>query len=97
MIKRYTQGNSGLDPAQFVALALPCNCNAYLLKNSGPDTLYMRSVIDDPDSEDQLASGASEALTIAPPLPGSDHPRYVAGKILYYVKCTGPIVGKFWM
>jgi hypothetical protein len=89
--------NSGLDPAQFVPLVVPVSCNAYLIKNSGADTFYMRSTKDDPDTEDQLGSGGCEALVIGSQLPGSDHPRYKSGHVLYYVKCTGPIVGKFWM
>ena len=96
-IKRYTAENSQLDPGIFVPLLVPVRCNAYMIKNSGSDTLYMRSDPNDADTEDTLAPGAIEGLTIPPPLPGCDHPRYDKGVALYYVKCTGPIIGKFWM
>lgn len=96
-IKVFTAESDGLNPSSFVALAVPVNCNGYLLKNLGPDRLYMRSDISDGRTEDFIESGGNESLTMPPSLPGSDQSRYRAGYVLYYVKCTGPVVGKFWM
>ncbi len=95
-IRVFTAQQDGLDPSQFVQLTLPANSNHYLIRNLGPDRLYMRSDKDDPSTEDYIESGASEAFIGAPLLPGSDQHRFNKGCILYWVKCTGPLVGKFW-
>ena len=93
-IYQFTAANSGSNPTSFVPIVVPSSCTVYLLKNNGPDTLYMRSDPNDENTEDTMAPGFYEDLT------GHGGPSYVtrysAGQVLYYVKCTGPLLGKFW-
>ena len=93
-IKVYTAANAGLSPNGFVALIIPIDCSGYMLKNAGPDTLYMRSDPNDPNTEDNMGAGFYEDLLI--PGTGYFERRFFAGSILYYVKCTGPLIGKFY-
>lgn len=94
----YTASNSGLSASSFVQLVVPVKCNIYLLKNNGPDTLYMRSDPNDASSEDTLASGYYESLTTPSTIPVAfdGGARFNPGDILYWVKCTGPIMVKYW-
>jgi len=93
-IKVYTGANSGLTPTGFVALVVPIDCSGYLLKNAGPDTVYMRSDPNDASTEDSMPAGFYEDCMI----PGTGHfqRRFLAGQTLYWVKCTGPLIGKFF-
>jgi hypothetical protein len=102
MIKIFTAEQDGLNPQTFVPLTFPNAANTYLLKNTGPDTLYMRSDPTDPMSEDTLVAGGMESFITAPPRPAPDFPsghsaaRFKPGDVLYHVKCTGPLVLKSW-
>lgn len=93
-IRVYTAANAGLSPAAFVPLIVPSDCSGYMLKNNGPDTIYMRSDPLDASTEDNMGAGFYEDLLI--PGTGFFERRFMAGQILYYVKCTGPLVGKFY-
>ena len=86
-------------PSAFVPLIVPTDCTAYLLKNQGPDVMFMRSDPNDPTTEDTLGPGGQESFDVGHPHPawGGSVPRWFAGSTLYYVKCTGPVVGKFWL
>jgi hypothetical protein len=90
----YTALNSGLTPSGFVALLIPINCSGYMLKNTGPDTLFMRSDPADPSTEDSMGAGFYEDCLMDGT--GFYQQRFKAGQILYYVKCTGPLIGKFY-
>ena len=93
-ILKYTAASIGLNPASFVALACPVNCSGYMLKNNGPDTLYMRSDPNDANTEDSMGAGFYEDLNIGQ---GQfSEQRFMAGQVLYWVKGTGPVIGKFW-
>jgi hypothetical protein len=93
-IKTYTNANAGINPVTFVALIVPVDCSGYMLKNSGPDTIYMRSNPADPNTEDSMGAGFYEDVL----MDGTGHyqRRFVAGQTLYFVKCTGPLIGKFF-
>ncbi len=93
-IKVYTAANSGLTPSAFVPLVVPVCCSGYILKNSGPDTIYMRSDPTDADTEDNMGAGFYEDCLMNGT--GFYQQRFVAGMVLYYVKCTGPLIGKFF-
>lgn len=93
-VRRYTALNAGLSPATFVPLMVPVDCSGYMLKNAGPDTIFMRSDPSDAETEDSMGAGFYEDLLIAGT--GPYERRFIAGQILYYVKCTGPLVGKFY-
>jgi hypothetical protein len=95
-IKRYTADNSELNASGFVPLIVPVDSNAYLLKNSGPDICYMRSDPADPDTEDELGPGAAESLMGSRANSYGRTARYQTGETLYFVKCSGPLIGKFW-
>lgn len=90
----YTASNSGLTSAAFVPIAVPVYCSGYMLKNSGPDAVYMRSDPNDASTEDNMGAGFYEDCLMDGYAAGQ--PRFVAGQILYYVKCTGPLIGKFF-
>lgn len=90
----YTNANAGLNPSTFMPLIVPVNCSGYMLKNTGPDTLYMRSNPADASTEDNMGAGFYEDLLI--PGTGFYQQRFIAGQTLYYVKCTGPLIGKFY-
>lgn len=93
-IQVYNAANAGLTPSAFVPLVVPINCSGYMLKNAGPDTLYMRSNPNDPNTEDNMPAGFYEDCM----MPGTGHyqQRFIAEQVLYYVKCTGPLIGKFF-
>jgi len=91
----YNNANCGLNPTSFVPLLIPTVCNGYLLKNAGPDTLYVRSTLTDPNTQDSWAPGFYEDLDMGLPSPLVQY-RYCAGDILYYAMATGPLIGKFW-
>ena len=56
----YNAANTGLTPSAFVPLTVPIDCSGYMLKNTGPDTLYMRSNATDPNTEDNMGAGFYE-------------------------------------
>lgn len=58
-IKIYTNANSGINSVTFVPLIVPVNCSAYMLKNAGPDALYMRSDPSDASTEDNMGAGTN--------------------------------------
>jgi hypothetical protein len=91
-IKTFTAASIGLNPATFVALPVPVNCSGYMLKNAGPDTLYMRSDPADTTTEDSMGAGYYEDCLM--PGTGFYQERFVAGATLYWVKCTGPLILK---
>jgi hypothetical protein len=95
-IKRYTAENSELSASAFVALVVPCDANSYLIKNAGPDVCYMRSDSVDADTEDELGPGAMESLFGGHGTPWGRTAKFQAGETLYFVKCSGPLIGKFW-
>lgn len=91
-------------PNEFRPLLVPVDCNYYLLKNKGPDPLFMRSDEADAGTEDDLQPGWTEMLTapwIFSPavgqIPNFRPVRYKAGCRLYYIKGTGPLITKFWL
>ncbi len=89
----YTAANTGLSPSGFVALVVPVNCSCYLLKNAGPDTLYMRSNPANANTEDSMPAGFYEDCLMNQ---NDGFERFASGSILYYVKCTGPLIAKFF-
>ena len=91
----YTAANSGLSPSAFVPLLIPANCSGYMLKNTGPDTVYMRSDPADASTEDSMGAGFYEDCLMTVPGGVYQH-RFICGAVLYYVKCTGPLIGKFY-
>lgn len=95
-IKRYTAENSGLTASDFIELVVPVDANSYLIKNAGPDDCFMRSDPDDADTEDKLGSGTMESLFGGHGVPCGRTAKFQAGERLYFVKCTGPLIGKFW-
>jgi hypothetical protein len=88
----FTSANTGLSPTVFVALLLPCDCSGYMLKNNGPDTLYMRSDPNNASTEDSMGAGFYEDCLM--PGTGFYQRRFAAGATLYWVKCTGPLMLK---
>jgi hypothetical protein len=90
-----TGGNIGLNPTTFVPLAFTVPCCAYMLKNAGPDTLYMRSDPNDASTEDNMGAGFYEDCVL-PTLPDAYPNRFAPGTVLYWVKCTGPLILKQW-
>ena len=95
-IKRYTAENSGLTASGFVALLVPVDANLYLIKNVGQDVCHLRSDPMDPDTEDTLNPEMMESLGGGHGTPYGRRARFEAGDTLYFVKCTGPLIGKFW-
>lgn len=92
--KVYTAANTGLTPAAFVPLLIPVDCSGYMLKNTGPDTVFMRSDPNDASTEDSMGAGFYEDCLMDGA--GFYQRRFAAGTVLYYVKCTGPLIGKFF-
>lgn len=93
-IKVFTNANSGINPTTFVAIAVPVDCSGYMLKNTGPDTLYMRSNPSDASTEDNMGAGFYEDCLM--PGTGFYERRFQAGQVIYWVKCTGPLILKVW-
>jgi hypothetical protein len=94
-ITQYTFASCGLNPSSFVALIVPIECCVYMLKNAGPDTVYLRSDPNDPTTEDSMLAGCYEDLSALAHDFTHQH-RYASGATLYWAKCTGPLIGKFW-
>lgn len=98
-VRQYNNANDGLNASSFIALKIPTDCNCYLIKNLGSDVIFFRSDINDPLTEDQLIPGAWESLTIAASALTTSHRtvRYHESDTLYFIKGTGPLLGKFWV
>ncbi len=93
-IQTYTAASIGLNPATFVALVVPVDFSGYMLKNNGPDTLYMRTNPTDATTEDSMGAGFYEDCLMEGT--GFYQRRFQAGQTLYWVKGTGPLMLKMF-